>query len=392
MIPADLLSVAACPDCRGVLAGDTDAVRCTGCGRRFDAGRGYLDLRPLASFTEQTKYLDEALHADARHESISPPLLGSKVRNDRLRAFLDLRPGDRAVDLGCGNGRALAWNIGTGASLTGVDISPFFAHDALGRFGLILGDLRRLPLRDGVFNKAWTLDVLEHLSPQALRDVLREANRVLADDGALFVYTHVRKNGWISGGLRLVNRLARALERIGLIDLRQERLRKSDHLNPIADHDELRRVMAECGFTIERLTYYTPILGALIENVLVRVVEQQLTKRAVARAAAGGGAPAAGAPATAATTGPETAGPADAAAAREVRTAAKARIGRRGAVYGALRILSAIMTLDVVLFGRLRSGPFFALARKTGQASRLPGDEATRPEGGVPPHTSGSTS
>ena len=32
----------------------------------------------------------------------------------------------------------------------------------------LLGDLRRLPLRDGAFNKAWSLDVLEHLSPQAL--------------------------------------------------------------------------------------------------------------------------------------------------------------------------------------------------------------------------------
>ena len=32
--------------------------------------RDYLDLRPGVSFAEQTKYLDEALHADARHEHV----------------------------------------------------------------------------------------------------------------------------------------------------------------------------------------------------------------------------------------------------------------------------------------------------------------------------------
>ncbi|MEZ5316044.1 MAG: methyltransferase domain-containing protein [Vicinamibacterales bacterium] len=351
MIPAGLLDVVQCPDCGGTLAPEGDGARCGGCGRAFSAERGYLDLRPSATFDEQTKYLDEALHVDARHESISPPLLGSRIRNDMLRTFLRLGPGDRVIDLGCGSGRALAWNTDTGATLTGIDISPFFAHDAIGRFGLLLGDLRRLPLRDGAFTKAWTLDVLEHLSPQALRDVLGEANRVLADDGALFIYTHVRRNGWISGGLRLVNRLAHALERRGLLDLSQERLRKSDHLNPIADHEELARVLDECGFRIERLTYYTPIIGALVENVLVRVVEKTLTRRAARRLSA--------------------ASASDPAAVREVRTSAKARIGRKGITYGALLVLSAVMKLDVWLFGRLRSGPFFALVRRKGTSRHV---------------------
>jgi hypothetical protein len=160
----------------------------------------------------------------------------------------------------------------------------------------------------------------------------------------LFLYTHVRKNGWISGGVRLVNRLAHGLERIGLIDLRQERLRKSDHLNPIADHAELHKVMAECGFRIERLTYYTPIIGALVENVLVRIVETWLVGRAAEPAAVSADA--------------------QGTAVKQVRAAAKARIRQRGPTYLALRLLSALMMLDVVLFGRLSSGPFFALAKK----------------------------
>ncbi|HEX5217500.1 MAG TPA: methyltransferase domain-containing protein [Vicinamibacterales bacterium] len=344
MISDALIAVAQCPDCRGAVARGAGDVICSQCGRVFAAGRGYLDLRPLAEFKEQTKYLDEALHADARHESIAPPLLGSKIRNDRLRAFLDLKPGDRVIDLGCGSGRAIAWNADTGASLAGVDVSPFFAPEAIESSDLLLGDLRRLPIRDRAFTKAWSLDVLEHLSPSALREMLAEANRVLVPGGALFVYTHVRKNGPLGPAVRGINRFARFCEQFGLIDLRQERLRKSDHLNPIADHDELARVVGDAGFTIERLTYYTPIAGALIENVLIRMGERALARRAKKTDGATD----------------------DAAAVRAARTGAQARIRKRGATYQALRALSAVMALDVHLFGRVKSGPFFALLRKRG--------------------------
>ncbi|HUL72090.1 MAG TPA: methyltransferase domain-containing protein [Vicinamibacterales bacterium] len=349
MISAALLDLVQCPDCRAAIRRTGERVACTGCGRAFEAGAGYLDLRPRAAFAEQTKYLDDALHADARHETVSPPLLGSKIRQDLLRRFLDLQPSDRVVDLGCGSGRTLVWNAGAAGLIAGVDVSPFFAREALEGADLVLGDLRRLPFRSGVFTKAWTLDVLEHLSPQALGDVLAEASRVLTDDGALFVYTHVRKNGPLAGGVRLVNRLASLFERIGLLDLRQERLRKSDHLNPIADHDELARLAAARGFRIERLVYYTPIVGAFVENVLVRLAEQRLVKRAARRDG----------PAAA----PET-------ATREARAAAKARISRGGAAYRGLVLLTWLMNLDVVLFGRVTSGPFFALLRKTPATSR----------------------
>jgi hypothetical protein len=200
-----------------------------------------------------------------------------------------------------------------------------------------------------VFSKAWSLDVLEHLSRPALVQMLAEANRILSDDGVLFVYTHVRKNGWIAGGTRLVNRFARLCERLGLIDLRQERLRKSDHVNPLTDHEDLARVVAETGFMIERITYYTPIVGAFVENVMVRMAERLLTRRAVKRAG---------------TTGTTGTGP-DEAAVRAVRAAAQAEVRKGGATYRALVALSALMRVDLLLFGRVRSGPFFALLRKT---------------------------
>ena len=344
MISDQLVAIARCPDCRASLLGESRDVVCRGCGRRFDRTRGdYLDLRPRVAFAEQTKYVDEALHADARHETVSPPLLSAGIRNDMLRRFLQPSSGDRVVDLGCGSGRVLLWNSDRGATLVGVDVSPFFATEARARVDLALGDLRNLPFADGVFTKGYALDVLEHLSRPALEEMLREASRVLAPGGRLFVYSHVRKNAPIAKGLRLINTLAARLERAGALDLSQERLRKSDHLNPLTDVPDLRAVVQGAGFRIERIRYYTPIVGGFVENIMVRIGERVLGWRAKRRE------PASGVPAS-----------------RLARTDAKARIARRGAAYRGLALLTWLMKVDVWLFGRIESGPFFALLVKEG--------------------------
>jgi SAM-dependent methyltransferase len=301
-------------------------------------------------FEEQTKYLDEALHADARHERVSEPLLGSRIRNGMLRSFLAPKPGDLVADLGCGSGRAILWNRDLGADVVGVDIAPFFSREARAQVDLMLGDLRTLPFADGTFDKAWSLDVLEHLSPEALDAMLAEAARVLKPGGALFVYTHVRKNARIAIGLRWINRFAQWLDRRGIVDLRQEHLRKSDHLNPLRDIPHLEQVADAAGFRIGRIRYYTPIVGGFVENILVRAAEKALARRARARAEGAEEAE-----------GAEGAEGADAAAVREARAAAKERIAARGPTYLALRAVSFVMTLDLLLFGRIRSGPFFAL-------------------------------
>ena len=351
MVSERLLSLVRCPECRGELGANivTDqggVLTCAGCGRTYRHRQDFLDLRPPVGFAEQTKYLDESLHADARHERVSPPLLGSRIRNDMLRRFLRPASSDAVVDLGCGSGRTLLWNQDWGAAAVGIDIAPFFSEDARREVDLLLGDLRRLPFADGTFTKAFSLDVLEHLSPEALRGMLTEANRILKHGGALFVYTHVRKNARIAAGVRAINALARRLERAGLIDMRQERLRKSDHLNPLRDIPDLERVVGECGFRIARIRYYTPIVGGVVENILMRMAERAMARRAAARLRASG------------------APDADAAAIREARTAAKRHIARSRSTYAALRALSFAMKLDLLLFGRIRSGPFFALLEK----------------------------
>jgi SAM-dependent methyltransferase len=229
----------------------------------------------------------------------------------------------------------------------GIDISPFFSAEARRDIDLLIGDLRKLPFADGTFTKACSLDVLEHLSPEALRGMLAEAARVLAPGGALFVYTHVRKNARIAIGLRWINAFAEQLQRWGLTDLRQEHLRKSDHLNPLRDIPELEQVAHAAGFRIGRIRYYTPIVGGFVENILMRMAERAMARHAARRL------------------GPaRDQAEADAQAIRAARTSAKRRIASSPVTYAALRALSVAMKLDLLLFGRIRSGPFFALLVK----------------------------
>ena len=346
MISPRLLEIARCPSCRSELEASGGRLTCEACGRRYAAvGGDYLDLRPATPFAEMTKYADEAMHEDGRHERVSPPLLSAAIRNDMLRRFLDVTPDDRVVDLGCGSGRALVWNRDSGAYLTGIDVSPHFAVEARAAVDLIVGDLRQLPVADGAFTKAFTLDVLEHLSRDALIQMLKETARVLEPGGRLFVYTHVRKNSLLAAGPRVINRLARGLERVGLVDLTHERLRKSDHVNPLADIPDLDRAVAEAGFRIERIRYYTPLVGGFVENILLRMAERWATRRA--GRAAGDAVPDARA------------------AVRAAHQRAQARLAKRGLTYGTLLALTWLMKLDIVLFSRIRTGPFFALLSRS---------------------------
>lgn len=364
MISTTLLQAIRCPGCRGGLSEDGDRFCCGSCGRTYpQRSADVLDLRPTEAFSETTKYVDEALHQDARHESVSPPVLSASIRQDMLRSFLDPGPDDLVADLGCGSGRMMLWNRPSGAHLVGVDVSPFFAHEAREHFDLVLADLRRLPLADGAFTKAYSLDVLEHLSPDALDGMLAEASRILVPGGALFVYSHVRKNAPIAQGLRWINRLAARLDRWGLIDLRQEHLRKSDHVNPLTDIPHLEQVVHRAGLRIARIRYYTPLIGGFMENIVLRMAERWLTgrfKRSIEPKTRNGAG-------THPNGGEDQ--ERDREALRRARTAAKARVAARGPLYLALRGVTWLMKLDVMLFGRIRSGPFFALLVKECETS-----------------------
>ena len=342
MISDELLAIVRCPDCGGGLTGNRTAVSCQHCERDFKSpGGSFLLLNPAESFEETTKFLDEAFHIDGRDEVVSPPLLTAGVKNSMLRRFLSMEASDTVLDLGCGNGRFLVWGLDSGARLVGIDAAPYFSDEARGKVDLVVADLRKLPLVDGAVTKAYSLDVCEHLSMEGLSLMLQEARRALAPGGTLFLYTHVRKNSWVAFAPRIIRDLALGLDRIGLLDLSKERLRKSDHLNPLATIDELHEVSEMAGFRVETLRYYTPLFGGLMENLLVPLVERVMRRVDRWRARSP-----------------------DAGQARVTRLAVKRRIAEGGATYTVLNWLTKLCMLDIALFGRIQSGPFFALLRK----------------------------
>jgi SAM-dependent methyltransferase len=112
---------------------------------------------------------------------------------ERRRRFLlsDARPGERALDLGCGNGDFTAVLADAGVEVVGCDVARAAVARATARHpGL---DFRlapidgALPLKDNSFELVWASEVIEHVSDTARW--LSEARRVLVPRGRLLITT-----------------------------------------------------------------------------------------------------------------------------------------------------------------------------------------------------------
>lgn len=112
---------------------------------------------------------------------------------------LQLRPGDRVLDLGCGEGRhAITAGLEAEADVLGLDLSGTDLQTARCRaadFGSgpnaarpilwVRGSGLALPFADATFNKVICAEVLEHIPDY--EQVLREIQRVLKPGGLLAV-------------------------------------------------------------------------------------------------------------------------------------------------------------------------------------------------------------
>lgn len=97
-----------------------------------------------------------------------------------------LRPGCRALELGCGTGVFLERVARSGARIAGIDLSPdLLARAALRLAGvasvtLTLGNAEQAPYPDASFDAVYGSSILHHLDLVA---ALREASRVLRPGG-----------------------------------------------------------------------------------------------------------------------------------------------------------------------------------------------------------------
>jgi ubiquinone/menaquinone biosynthesis C-methylase UbiE len=318
-------------------------LRCACCGAVYGvhAADGYVDLVPKASLGEVTQYADHEFH-ERLGVTDAPPVLSARVKADMMRRMLAPAAGEAVLDLGCGAGKMALYASASGAHAAGIDLAPFFLARAKGTVELVLGDLRRLPFRRGAYPCAYSLDVLEHLDEPGVVDVLREARRAVGPRGRLFVYTHAMESSRLASFQRWVNRLAKRLGRAGLIDHEREAMRKSDHRNAIRSHEHFDALCAAAGLAVVERRYYNVVVKAVVEDLCLRLYEQ---------ARRGKKAPAHGHQ-------DHTHAPATPGAAIEGQPPGRAPLA-------IAQVLTWFLKLDVVLFGGVRTGPFFGLLRPT---------------------------
>ncbi len=114
---------------------------------------------------------------------------------------LALAPDHRVLDLGCGTGLLTLPAAQRARFVVGIDLTHAMLarlrHRAgrglLPRLGLVRGDVRFLPLADGVFQQVVTSFMLLHLTWEEKRQALREAARVMAPGGRLGCLTGLHR-------------------------------------------------------------------------------------------------------------------------------------------------------------------------------------------------------
>jgi ubiquinone/menaquinone biosynthesis C-methylase UbiE len=99
-----------------------------------------------------------------------------------------LRPGRRALEVGCGTGIFLEAAARSGADIVALDLSAHLLAQARARVAaasnvrLSLGNAEQMPFKDGSFDAAYGSSILHHLNIDA---ALAEIHRVLRPGGRL---------------------------------------------------------------------------------------------------------------------------------------------------------------------------------------------------------------
>lgn len=176
-------------------------------------------------------------------------------RMARSLLLMNLEPGMRVLDMGCGRGEIVLHAARRGARVVGIDysadclrltrrtleVAPQRDRD---RVTLRQADATALPFGDEVFERVLMLDIVEHLHDWQIGRALREAYRVLNPQGYLVL--HTLPNRWaLEYGYPLMRLLSRRLPSTPRSDVE-----RSVHINE-QDPLSLKRALDKTGFAFK---------------------------------------------------------------------------------------------------------------------------------------------
>jgi len=107
--------------------------------------------------------------------------------------FFALDPGDRVLNIGCGQGPQAVVYAGQFREMIGIDINRQRlgkSREAMRLFKVrdyttVMANVEQMPFRNGAFDKAIAVDIAEHVrSPQKL---CRQAHRILKENGEVLI-------------------------------------------------------------------------------------------------------------------------------------------------------------------------------------------------------------
>lgn len=111
------------------------------------------------------------------HFSADLTAMANEVHLNRLKKLLAVEPAGRLLEVGCGKG----WYTGRLGTATAIDISMESVRHVDPGNARVVGDVEKLPYRDGSFDLVYGFGVLHHL--ENIEHGLMEIHRVLKPGG-----------------------------------------------------------------------------------------------------------------------------------------------------------------------------------------------------------------
>ena len=170
-----------------------------------------------------------------------------KAIRSTIRRELDLGPGARTLDLGCGPGAFS--DLFEAGDYVGVDLNAgYIDYARKARKGaFIVSDAKHVDLPDGRFNQVLIFGLLHHLPDEEVRAVLAEARRLLGPGGRLLVIEDIP-----------------AVSRVNVIGHLIHRVENGEFIRPVEDYRKLYagagRVASELVLQSGICDYYAAVL------------------------------------------------------------------------------------------------------------------------------------